>query len=311
MIDMVFNERSLECLAPSLEEARARGTDFVDTLAATRKHRVNRQLRTQKAFIESLLAKKYSWRDWINDPVVNREKRLYLKSLATRAPFLDGLHDAQDQSMACDVLFKGSKAEGLGAAYFINGLSVSLMSEPCWNADSLSATVCELDEDGELIQSEIKIHHASHSSHMETHVGWIQETFEKSVSSGSDLWERREQFFPSLDFCEKIQEQMLNLPKDVLSSFIRGLSCLEKYCQGWVSGGFNLFALGCQASSEGEVAKKQFKAERTFSCQGQTISFAYHVKLGDPWTIYFDPAPGPGGMYVGYVGRHLRNKRDR
>ncbi|MBF0308893.1 MAG: hypothetical protein HQL56_05130 [Magnetococcales bacterium] len=311
-MDLIFNELSLAPCAPSREIARERVKTFLETLRTAFSQGISRQLRTQEAFKDSLLAEGYSWWAWMTDSVVDKEERQYLKALATRTPFLDGLQDAQDQSMSCEVFFDNKKAEGLGAAYFTEGLSVSLNSNSHWDMPFLVVTIHELNDGGELIESHHDLPHASHPDHIEKHhQSWIQETIKRSVTSWSDLWESRTGFFPSLIFCEGIREQMLDLPKNTLQSFVRGLFCLEKYCQSWGSGGFDLSALGCQSSSEGEVSKTRFKDERTFSCQdGQKITFIYHVKLANPWRIYFDPTPGPGRMFVGYVGRHLRTKHD-
>ncbi|MBF0136113.1 MAG: hypothetical protein HQL65_07725 [Magnetococcales bacterium] len=285
----------------------------METLRSAFKYGVPRQLRTKEAFKDSLLAEKYSWWTWMNDPDVGKEEKQYLKALATRAPFLDGLPDAQEFADDCELFFDHHKAEGLKVAYLVDGLSVSLLSSSLWKSPSLPATLRELQENGSILERKVNIRHASLACHVENeHSHWIVSNLKESVANGAELLERFPTCFPSLALCDAVHEHMRNLPVHIVPTFFRGLRCLEEYCQSWKSGGFNLADLGCRSTSEGQTAKVKYGIERTYLCpDGIKRTFTYHVKLGNPWRIYYDPAPGPGKMYIGFVGRHPRNKHDK
>ncbi len=309
-LDLVFNELSMLPMAPDQERARQRAHTFVQTVRYARQKGMG-ELRTQEAFRDSMLAAGYSWWRWTQDPEVPREARLYLKSLAVRAPYLDGLEALQDQAARSDFLFAGRKAEGLGVAFMNKGLAVSLFFDGMWDKPSLDLTIQELQEDGQILEYKDSVYHASRPDHVDRHEAWIQEFLEASVVDGAALWAQRGTCFPSLVFCEAVQEQMRKLPREKVPSFFRGLRCLEKYCQEWQSGGFNQSALGCQSSPEGQTALDQYAQERTFTLpNGERKIFNYHVKLGNPWRILYDPDFGPGKICVGFVGFHLRTRHD-
>ncbi|MEO5350952.1 MAG: hypothetical protein H7836_15115 [Magnetococcus sp. YQC-3] len=309
--ELVFNELSLLPVASDRHSARARVTAFLETIRYAFQNGItNRQLRTQEAFKDSLLAGEYSWWAWMNDRDVSREMRNYLKSLALKAPFLNGLAPLQDQALRCDFLYDGKKAEGLGVAFMSDSISVSLLSEAIWDQAFLSLQIQELQEDGAIQACEDFVRHASKPDHIDQHIAWIQDVKRKSIASGIELWEERGSCFPSLVFCEAVQENMRDLPKGKIASFYRGLLCLEKYCQGWQSGGFNQDVLGCNSTPDGQTAINQFAGERTVTLpNGEEKTFSYHVKLGGVWRIYYDPSPGPGKLNIGYIGRHLKTKK--
>lgn len=310
-IELIFNELSLVPVAASRDTARKHVQLFLETVRAASNKGISRQLRTKENFKEAMLADGYSWRDWSNDPAVLREARLYFKGLVTRAPLLDGLDHAQNKEPGFEFYFNNQISEGLGAAFLTDNLAVSLASKGEWDFHAVSIIVNELLEDGNIQEQKRCVRHASRPDHVETnHRSWIRERLKRSVENGADLWEKSRIYFPSLSFCAVVQRQMGHLPKEALTPILRGLFCLETYCQSWKSGGFNLDSLGCASSTESKTTREQFGQERTFSCpDGIERMFSYHVKPGQPWRVYFDPSPGPGRMFVGYVGRHLPTVR--
>ena len=309
-LELVFNELSMLPVAPDRESARRRGNLFVNTLRHALRKGIP-TLRTQEAFKDSILAEGYSWWTWMNDPNIVREARLYLKSLVTRSPLFNGLQEIEEHAPYCEFFFADEKAVGLWVALQTNAIAISVDSDPVWHHSFLSLTIHELQEGGSIQTYTQPVHHASTPDHVDQHQAWIEEILKNSVTDGAELWAQHATCFPSLIFCYAVQEQMQSLPKHIVPSFFRGLLCLEHYCQAWQSGNFNKNALGCSSTVDGQTALGQFSKERTFILpEGESKTFSYHVKLGNHWRIYYDPYPGPGKICVGFVGRHLRTKRD-
>ncbi len=151
-----------------------------------------------------------------------------------------------------------------------------------------------------------RIHHASTRDHILKHVDWILHRIQTTVSDGRVLWRNMSDFFPLLNCCTEVEEQMANLPKLALASITRGLFHLNAFCVGWQSGGFDANRVGCNVSPDSTPTLQQYAEEREFTCpDGQKRVFSWHVKAGK-WRIYFDPAPGVGHLFIGYVGGHLR-----
>ncbi|MBF0153852.1 MAG: hypothetical protein HQL64_08965 [Magnetococcales bacterium] len=309
-MEMVFNELSQRHLAPNLDEARKHVKMLLDTIRAASQKGVSRQLRTSESFRNKPLADKYSWYNWSQDKNVPRELRHYFLSIATRAPYLDGLENTQEKATGFDILFEGEIAEGLGVAFLTGGLAVSLPSSPEWESPFVTLDIQELQEDGSLLKYPKEVHHASVPSHVDhDHTKWIEEALRQSVITADDLWQERNSLFPSLEFCTVVKKQMYGLPKGTLLRFLRGLRCLEEYCQQWQCGNFDQAGLGCVSSTETPKTLKEYGQERTFTCpDGTSRVFSHHVKLGDLWRIHYYPMR-PGKIIIGYVGRHLNTSR--
>ncbi|MBF0164406.1 MAG: hypothetical protein HQM01_07915 [Magnetococcales bacterium] len=310
-MEMIFNELSLLPLAESREIAQERIELFLRTIRSACQKGISRQLRTQKEIRNATLAPGYTWRDWQQDTKVSREQRQYFLALATKNPLLDGLDELQKKECEYEFFHANQPAFGLGVAYLSDELAVSLLSEDRWDAHWLDLDIRQLVEDGDIHAFHARIPHASRPDHLEFHDREvIQPRLRSAISSGADLWNQASVLFPSLLFCAAVAKQIRDLPREALGPILRGLFCLERYCQAWQQGGFNQSALGCASTSESEGTKGQFAAERTFVCpDGKTRLFLYHVKPGQPWRIHYDPSPGPGKLYIGYVGKHLPTVR--
>ncbi|MEO5346744.1 MAG: hypothetical protein H7834_10260 [Magnetococcus sp. YQC-9] len=310
-MDLIFNERSLTPLAEGREIARKRVQGFLETVRTAFQKGINRQLRTKDAFLNDMLASGYTWRDWQKDSDVPRELRHYFLGISTRAPFLVGLEALEEKKPEFEFFHKGQPCEGLGAAHLSDHFPVSLLSQKAWDVQLVDLEIRQLRDDGEIDAFMARLPHASRPEHLEFHYkDVIQERLGKTIGTGDDLWNHAGQYFPSLSFCAGVQGQMHNLPHEAIAPILRGLFCLEQFCQEWSTGGFDQNNLSCASSPESRGTKTQYAEERTFPCpDGLTRLFNYHVKLGHSWRIHYDPAPGPGKLYIGYVGRHLRTAR--
>ncbi|GAB0058711.1 hypothetical protein SIID45300_03066 [Candidatus Magnetaquicoccaceae bacterium FCR-1] len=310
-MELIFNELSLLPLAVSPENAREKIEQFLKTVRSACQKGVSRQLRTQEEIRNVTLAPEYTWRDWQRDTKVPREQRQYFLGLATRSPLLDGLDELRKKEPEFEFHHADQPAFGLGVAYLSHNLAVSLLSEERWDGQWVDLDVKQLGDDSEIHPFHTRIPHASRPDHIEFHDREvIQPRLRGDITSGTDLWNQASVLFPSLLFCTAVENQMHDLPREALGPILRGLFCLERYCQRWHQGGFNQSALGCASTSESEGTKGQFAAERTFVCpDGKTRLFLYHVKPGQPWRIHYEPSVGPGKMFIGYVGKHLPTVR--
>jgi len=302
---MFVNELSFHPPAVDQPTGRERATQFVHTLIASVQRGVPRILRTPCNFDALPLAHGYYWKDWRSDRRVEREVQQYFRLLASKSPFLQDEPDVESVWGEIDCLCQGQKAFGLKAAFVADGLAVSIVSSETWDMPGVAYEIHELVNEDLSCRCE-EVHHASTPGHVEQQADWIQQRIRNSVEDGKDLWRHSRNFFPSLEFCPVVEDQMASLPKEVIPSIIRILFRLEAFCKDWQAGSFDRTKIGCHVTSESEPTLQQYAAERTFLCpDGERRRFRLHAKVGS-WRIYFDPAPGPGRMYVGYIGRHLR-----
>ena len=305
-LEMVFNELSLQ-MAADIRTARSWMEAFIQAVNAATSHGVSRVIRTKSDIFDITLAVDYPLRRWLNDREVDREMQRYIKVLTTRAPFWEDLPDLHDRVLVRDFFFNGREAQGLGVAYLLGALAVSLPSKESWNSARLTLNVNWISEDDQLDEKTVEVIHASQLSHVVEHTQWISERLRSDVQDGADLWNRRDELFPSLTFCEMAGNQIQSLSPTMLSPVVRGLCNLEAYCQNWSEGRFDPTQLATKATTETQRTLDQYGKERNFLCPGgERRTFRWHIRLTPHgWRIYFHPELGTRTIIIGYVGQHL------
>ncbi len=308
-LDIVLNELSLETPAPDQLVARQWISNLIQTVRAINAQTKNQSIfRSQYDFYSTLLASDYSLRQWLNDNQVDREERRFIKSLATKAPFSEDILEPvevlsiENNIASCEFRYKGKLAIGLGIAYLLDTISVSVNSSSCWDCSYLNLEVISIDEDDE----KITIVHASRKEHLQDHIDWIKNRIHSNID-GEALWNQKGDLFPNLQFCSSVEKQLQNLliGNSMLEHVKERLHKLQKYTENWTEKSFNSNLLNCSASPESEATLKKYSKERTFICpDGQKRIFSWHVRLPLGWRIHFYPEK-PKKILIGYIGEHL------
>ncbi|NET60172.1 MAG: hypothetical protein F6K47_29720 [Symploca sp. SIO2E6] len=306
-LEMVLNELSLRIHADNVQTAQQWMSDLIATARKAAEVGVNPVLRTHSEFYATVLAPNYSLSDWLIDKRVDREESRFIL-LSTKTPFLAEINNAEieDRNQRYEFRYEGQLTEGLGIAFLLDSLALSLRSESRWESNSLMLEAIWLEDDSNLNSETVTVVHASQLQHVHEHITWIQERLSKSVRDGSELWNRRSELFPSLEFCENVRKQMESLGKGapMLQQVKKKLFELENYCKTWTTGAFSLKSLN-NATPESESRRQQFKQELTFRCpDGRERIFNSHVSLTPgSWRLYFSAELGPGKIIIGYIGQ--------
>ncbi|MBD2299891.1 hypothetical protein [Nostoc sp. FACHB-190] len=307
-IEIVFNELCL--LTPSIDinTARQLMSDFINTIIAIKPPSgIKKKLRTQSNFNDLQLAQDYLIAQWRNDPDVDIEARRLIRSLQNRNdPPLPDIADPE-----IEVMYKGQQTIGICYAYVSNSLAISLQSELHWKASNLEIQVTKINEEEQLVTNNDNVLHASCTSHVQEHYNWIQDIQERicqQVADGEDIWKRKEELFPNLEFCEVVGRQLKNIRTRQLElqPVFKILYELQQCTENWKTGSFNVKGYALEESGESEATLNQYKNERMFLCpDGEKRLFEKHIKLRFcNWRIHFFPKE-PGRVIIGYVGRHL------
>jgi hypothetical protein len=311
-LEMVLNELSLRTPAADIPTARQLMSDFIRTVR-TVKAQSGRQatLRTQYDFHTTTLASGYPLRRWLNDPEVDREEQRFIKTLATKAPFSNDILNLEIQDIEnnlgnCEFRHQGEIAIGLGVAYLLDALSVSFLSEQRWDCSRIELAITRLENEDE---EHLEIVHASRSNHVQEHADWIKNCIQSRVRDGLELWNRKDELFPNLIFCEVVGERVQSLgAENLMLQLVKNrLSELEDYCKIWTDEAFEPKSLrNVSPESQVTLQNPKYSKERTFLCpDGKERVFSWHAKLSFGWRIYFFPNE-ERKMIIGYVGCHLR-----
>jgi len=127
-----------------------------------------------------------------------------------------------------------------------------------------------------------------------------------------ELWQRREELFPGLDFAPSVEGNLKGLG---LAIFRQALFRLKELCAAsteWKATGAPVPKYLSKVTGESVTTMQQFGRERIFrSCSGEDELFELHARLQDGHRLHFREVPGMKRLEIGYVGRHLRIASER
>ncbi len=312
-LDLILNELSLQNPAANEQTAREWMSNFIKTIRAVKIQGVKVYLRTQHDFHTALLAQDYPLRRWLNDTEVEREEQLFIKGLVTRSPFSQNtlnsdIEDIENKTSLSEFYYQGTVVMGLAVTYLLDTIAISFISNEMWNSSRLEINSLEYSSDGEEIRETLGIRHASLNIHIPDHIEWIKERIRNGIVDGDDIWYKREELFPNLEFCHHLEKQLQDIRngQKELQPIFNKLRELQKCCENWTSGAFSIEGYALDESGESQPTLNQYGKERTFICpDGTERLFERHIKLKFcNWRIHFFPLK-PGTVIIGYIGRHL------
>jgi len=184
---------------------------LVDLLRAVKRRRRDTVLHSAVPLRDVRIGDRYSIAVWCNDGD-RREEWRFLRSLQDRAPFQVRLAELGIDVMETDYRHGENRAEGLGLAHMFGGLAVSLDYEPRWRDLRVALTREALEErddgDVDIVAADVETVHASHQGHVAELQDWLEHACRQPVADGADLWRRREELFPALDFLPRVEAQL-------------------------------------------------------------------------------------------------------
>lgn len=306
---------------------------FLQTFAAASNLGIN-QLRLHQKIGENLysleLAPGYSLSKWLhtkrmyneNDPgrhiQPDDDSQTRFKEIITSTPLItddEPIEKEENERSSFEISISGKiqEADGLGAAYLLDTLTISFLSDILlWDRDEIKDVKhIFLDENGFVQENFVTVRHVSRSIHIETHSRWLEKKRQESLKRSIDLWERRQEFFPHLILCERIRSQLtthFGLNSRYFNQLMDRLKKLDTFARNWTSGGFSqkeLRKFGLIVSGESTQTMSRYEDTRRFRLpDGRKEIFDMHIKSGD-LRFHFFPDENSHRVYVGYIGPHL------
>jgi hypothetical protein len=308
-LDLVLNELGFSALAPTRYDSWPWMSNFVGTLQsymAVDPVEIKALLVTENIHTVAL-AQEYTIGRWCRDEYVSQDERSFFLGLTTNKPFIDSNLEGH---------FQGHRAIGLTICWRDQLPAVSPLSDTAWDVPHVTIDILHIFGDTFEEHPQQQIYHAAGADHVRQHVGWLREritTIQKErrsfVQTGTELWNRRAELFPHLEFCDRVFRQVRSLRKgdESLTQIIGRLFELEYYCAGWTTRGFDADALPSKITPESEPTLQSYAAEHTFyGPDGIGRLFCWHARFTPgAGRIYFFPEEERRVIIVGHIGEHL------
>lgn len=305
---MILNELSLATEGESKEEVKNRISEFLKVCQKlSREKRGNFFYYTEELLLKPL-SEDYTLHDWLKDPVVMRREKDFFRSLINRGIMI------KDDQFSYSELFVNVRSErkasiGCLAAYEWDNYVVSLLSDDLWENEYIYGEYCSIVNDT-YYESEVGVQNCSKEEHVNKLMLYQRRRDKLLISSGAELWNKREELFPHLSFCESVKKQLEEARVTMqIQTVINRIQILEDYFSTY-DGKFDKdkVGYGCRYESDSVQQDERLSNMRKFRTPyGEEVFFYWHISFPGnyPGRIHFLPDAEHKRGIIGYVGKHL------
>lgn len=256
------------------------------------------------------IADEYTVYDWLNDQNVLQKDKQFFRTLIQRGHRIE-----MGDFLECELLVQLENevpvsAKGALMAFEWDSYVVSFLSSELWEREWMEGKYISIDNEDEVV----KVRNCGILDHVDKIVANARRQHVLIISSGSELWEKREQLYPHLIFCESVKKQLEEARVSIqIQTIMKRIQILEDYFATY-EGEFdkNKVGFGCRTESESVKKDNELNEQRKFVTPfGKEEYFYWHISFPGnyPGRIHFLPDPEHKVGIVGYIGKHLPTKR--
>jgi hypothetical protein len=312
-MDYLLNELSITKV-DTIHEARSLLEDFVKTCVKAKNDLLLDTLRVPEStgsLFNIILVENYPLSKWCHDQEVDHDIKQKFYQIVAYPPLLRPEEINELDINNTSVFYYNSvESKGLGVAFLLQTLAVSLLTETYWDTENITIIHETFDEKENIISSSKTIKHGSKTNHLDSHVQYFNDLRRSLISKCSDIWNNREDLFPNLIFCGKTPKQLnTGISSKYVHQIYDRLLTLNQYLDSWQTGDFNLtdFVMNNNVDCNYESAStlRLYGDQRRFKIphRGSEI-FSLHIETGD-LRFHFYPESSTKKAYIGYIGSHL------
>ena len=277
----MFNELSLEKVNTK-QAAKDILEQFVKSSIRAAEFGFN-EIRLYEKTLQNLyqipLYSNYNIDNWLNDIDVNSDLRERFREITTSFPLITEAEIKENELYQRSEFHKNINVRklqvwGLGAAYIYNTLSISMDTYSEWKKNSVHLLHYYLDDKGNELVRDVEVRHFSNADSFDVHIEWWAQMQKTSLQKSTELWEKRKEYFPYLEFCNEVEKQLKKIGvSKMLYQIYDRLSTLNTYVKVWEEGSFSYedvnSSTNLRISPESDNTIRLFGAQRKFSVPGQ------------------------------------------
>ncbi len=313
----VFNELSARSKAESRDSGRKRMNDMANAIARAMSGKSAELVSVgSTSFWETELAAGYTVTNWWTS--ADPDLKQLLMGIATKTDFPEEMGNAlRDRFRLSEFRLpeqpeasaSAEEARGLGAAYLLCGVGVSLPTEPQWK--SIRVTLRHrwldwLDEDGRIRENTVEVANFSEPNQADRISRIVLQRQQTLVDNLQGLAVRKEECFPHLSFGREVDRHFDDLPRTILSLLIQKLAIMDDACWKWRRNNAMLRPQLSNCRPESKPTMQKYGHLRVFpDPRGRDRTYELHVSVGRAHRIHLRILHRSRGIEIGYVGKHL------
>ena len=304
---LVFNELSADEPARTRQAARVRMKDMLEAVAALAGGRAANLTAVDSFDLYGMrLTTDYDLTGWLRDRAVDRDLRNFFWTISTKLDDLDIGEAVRDRFYLSEFHVGNRNAPGLGLAFLLGTVAVSLPSEERWRRVRIRLRYTWLENDGTERRRDVVAINVADGGHA---ASAIDETSKQArvalTASPALLADRKRACFPHLDFGPDVDDQLARVPVEMLHRIIAKLIVLDDVVRRWRRDAAESPVLP-KIHSESEPTMQQYGDRRVFrSASGASETFRLHAMVGDRYRIHLRIDRRDRSVEIGYVGEHL------
>lgn len=311
---LTLNDLSINDTADTKNDAKKHIEDFVLFCKELDAKSIVDEIIFPENLFSMFLHNEYGLTQWLSDDNVSMVHKCFFRR------FLDKhrrYYSTSNTDGEFAILFDGQEQSSLGCAFAFehDHVLLSFPTNEYWTNKLINGKYSVLDESGEICISTQCVNNVWTSLPTEEILSIYIKELSNDIASGQDLWDKREQLYPNLVFCENVKHQLFDDSEKY--HIIAVMKKLERF-QDYFSNCNNLYdpkVLGMGARTESETVKSDtdLKALRRFKLPDDNEEYFFdHVGFTGKYTggrIYFIPDNANNRCFIGYIGRHLPTKK--
>ena len=312
----VFNELSAQTLANGRVEGHRRMDDVVDAVAIVMNGRPAELVSIgENALWGAELASRYTVAQWCAS--ADHERKNLLLQIATKTEFPDEAGEAlKDRFYLSEFFHEGlasaeqADARGLGAAFLLDGIAVSLPSEDRWKVTRVRLHHVWLDEGGTECSRPVEVLNLPGCELAEpVYDAMLKKSQHGLKREPSALAARRAECFPHLRFGRDVGRHIRRLPTGVLALLVEKLIVLDDASRMWRRDPRMTVPRLPSCRPESEPTMQKYGDRRVFrDAAGVRRTYELHCSVAS-YRIHLRVMSASRCLEIGYIGKHLPTKK--
>lgn len=240
----------------------------------------------------------YSVKKWLNT-IDRDDRRRFLSFWNKRIEY-----NPDDE---CEFQYHEQAMLGALEAIINDNFVISLGLSEEWKQEVLEGTFYSLKTD---TQDTVQILNVCNREQLarESILAVLERCRSIEIYTYEELWNRRKEFFPHLEFCPSVEKDLLGLERSYIRQIIKKFVELDDYCAKYAGLPFDPRNLS-RTTPETDATLEKYQKEHTFTdMDGNSHLASWHMRFtGIPGRIFMIPDYDTDKILICYVGKKLPN----